>query len=292
LDIFLHIVQSLSPFLRDLAYSIVVLWVFFLVRMTWQAIRVQSANKAILSILHSVSQATHEERVDGLPLERIQLIRSAMKDSNEHAQRWWMSVEGALLPYTAPDGDQRWYISNSARELFSPEELFEAYSDGSHQAVPGLLTALGLLGTFSALLLGLADLRYTEKAVLGLADLINALSGKFFTSVLALGSSVLFVLAERFFFAARFDRLYSRICLSFDHVFPRLRQERILIDIRASAVQQSVSLSNISSDLVGQLTGAFQSQIVPSLAGDLAEQMTLHLLPANHSVNSSDSLLR
>jgi hypothetical protein len=76
-------------------------------------------------------------------------------------------VEGALLPYTAPDGDQHWYISNAARELFAPEELFAAYSDGSHQAVPGLLTALGLLGTFSALLLGLADLRYTEKAVLG-----------------------------------------------------------------------------------------------------------------------------
>jgi hypothetical protein len=280
LEILLHIVRSLSPFLRDLAYFIVALWVFFLLRMTWQAYRVQRANRAILSILHSVSEAANEERVDGLPLERIQLIRSAIKDSNEHAQQWWKSVEGALLPYTAPDGDQRWYISNSARELFAPEELFEAYSDGSHQAVPGLLTALGLLGTFSALLLGLADLRYTDKAVLGLSDLINALSGKFFTSVLALGSSVLFVLAERFFLAASFERLYARICLRFDAIFPRLRQERILIDIRASAAQQAVSLSNISSDLVGQLTGAFQSQIVPSLAGDLAEQMTLHLLPA------------
>ncbi len=52
------------------------------------------------------------------------------------------------------------------------------------------------------MLIGLADLRYTEKHVLGLFDLINALSGKFFTSVLALGSGVLFVLAERFFLAA------------------------------------------------------------------------------------------
>lgn len=101
LEIFTHIVRSLSPFLRDLAYFIVLLWVYFLFRMTWQAYRVQKANKAILSILSSVSEASNEERVDGLPLERIQLIRTAIKDSNEHAREWWRSVEGALLPYIA-----------------------------------------------------------------------------------------------------------------------------------------------------------------------------------------------
>jgi Mg2+ and Co2+ transporter CorA len=136
------------------------------------------------------------------------------------------------------------------------------------------------LGTFSALLLGLADLRYTEKAVLGLSDLINALAGKFFTSVLALGSSLIFVLAERFLFATRFERLYSKVCGRFDRVFPRLTQERVLMDIRKEALGQSVSLSNISSDLVGQLTGAFQQTILPSLSIDLAEQLTRQLLPA------------
>jgi hypothetical protein len=153
--------------------------------------------------------------------------------------------------------------------------------------VPGLLTALGLLGTFTALLIGLGDLQYTDKAVLGLANLINALSGKFFTSVLALGSSVLFVLAERFLIAASFERLYARLCGRFDKVFPRLRQERVLVDIRTEAVKQAVSLSNISSDLTGQLIGAFQTQIVPSLAGDLAEQLTLQLVPAIQKMESA-----
>jgi hypothetical protein len=52
-----------------------------------------------------------------------------------------------------------------------------------------------------------------------------------------------------------------------------------LVDVRTEAIRQSVSLSNISSDLTGQLIGAFQTQIVPSLA-DLAEQLTLQLVPA------------
>jgi hypothetical protein len=287
LDVFLHIFLHLPAFLRDLAYSIVALWVFFVVKMMWQAYRVQKANKAILKILLSVPEATGEERADGMPLERIGALRSAMQESNDHARRWWDMVEGALLPYIAHDGSERWFISDSARELFDQEALFEDYAEGTHQAVPGLLTALGLLGTFFALLIGLADLRYTDKAVLGLADLINALSGKFFTSVLALGSSVLFVLAERFFLAASFERLYSKLCGRFDKVFPRLRQERVLVDIRAEAVKQAVSLSNISSDLTGQLIGAFQTQIVPSLAGDLAEQLTLKLVPAIEKMESA-----
>jgi hypothetical protein len=287
LEIFLHIFRSLSPFLRDLAFFIVALWVFFIVKMMWQAYRVQKATKVILSILLSAPEASGEERADGMPLEKISALRSAVRESSDHTRRWWDSVEGALLPYTAHDGSERWYISDSAREIFSQEELFEDYSEGSYQAVPGLLTALGLLGTFSALLLGLADLRYTAKAVLGLADLINALSGKFFTSVLALGSSVLFVLAERFFLADSFERLYSKLCARFDKVFPRLRQERVLVDIRTEAVKQAVSLSNISSDLTGQLIGAFQTQIVPSLAGNLAEQLTLQLVPAIQKMESA-----
>ena len=174
--------------------------------------KVHKANRAILAVLDSVPAASSEERIDGLPLDRINLLRSAFLNSNEHAKDWWNAIEGSLLPLNSPVSEDRWFVSDAARDLFSSEELFEDYADVSHQAVPGILTALGLLGTFSALLLGLADLRYTEKAVLGLSDLINALSGKFFTSVLALGSSLIFVLAERFLFATRFERLYSKVC--------------------------------------------------------------------------------
>lgn len=282
LQIFLHIIQSLSPFLLAFAISIIVLWIWFLVRMIWQAIKVHKANRVILKILDSVSDASPEERIDGLPLNRITQLRSGFQQSNQHAQDWWNSIEGSLLPLSSSTSitEDRWFASHSAKDLFAAEELFDDYADASHQAVPGILTALGLLGTFTALLLGLADLRYTDKAVLGLSDLINALSGKFFTSVLALASSLIFVLAERFLFATEFDKLYSKICGRFDRVFPCLTQERVLIDIRKEALKQSVSLSNISSDLVGQLTGAFQQTILPSLSVDLAEQLTKQLLPA------------
>ena len=58
MQIFLHMFASLSPFLRDLAALIIALWVFFVVKMMWQAYRVQKANKAILSILLSAPEAS------------------------------------------------------------------------------------------------------------------------------------------------------------------------------------------------------------------------------------------
>jgi hypothetical protein len=59
-----------------------------------------------------------------------------------------------------------------------------------------------------------------------------------------------------------------------------LRMEKILADIQVYSAQQATSLSNISSDLVGQFTGAFRTEIVPSLADGLAQQLTSQLLPA------------
>ena len=59
-----------------------------------------------------------------------------------------------------------------------------------------MLTSLGLLGTFVALLLGLHGLQPSAEGVYNLSGLISNLSGKFVTSIIALGLSVLFVLAE------------------------------------------------------------------------------------------------
>ncbi len=52
----------------------------------------------ILAILLSAPEANGEERADGMPLEKVTALRSAVRDSNEHTKRWWELVKGALLP--------------------------------------------------------------------------------------------------------------------------------------------------------------------------------------------------
>jgi len=252
-------------------------------RLVWmiaQAFRLWRSRRKILRFLLATQVASVEERADGLRLERLETIRGKVRQADPVVKEWWLGVESSLQKYFRGDGKERCYATNAARETFPYEELFAGYDEASHQAVPGLLTALGLLGTFIALLLGLAHLEYTEKAVTGLKELINALSGKFLTSVIALAASAIFIIVERFFCEASLERLYVRICRQFDQTFPRIRSERILADIQVTSSQQAASLANISSDLVGQFTGAFRTQIVPSLADGLAQQLTAQLLPA------------
>ena len=255
--------------------------------MLGQAFGVWSSRRRIVKFLEGVPLASSEERSDGFRLERLEMIRGKVKQSGPEVEDIWNSIEGSFQRYVRNDGKERWYVSSSARELFPYEELFDAYDEGSHQAVPGLLTALGLLGTFIALLVGLAGLNYTDQAVGGLKELINALSGKFFTSVLALAASVMFIFLQRFLCESALEKLYRRFCHRFDLIFPRIRMERILTDIQAHTAQQATSLANISSDLVGQFTGAFRTQIVPSLADGLAQQLTSQLLPAVQKMESA-----
>jgi hypothetical protein len=276
----IHTLQTLPRPILVLGVFIVCLWLLRLVWMIAQAFRLWRSRRNILKFLLATQTASAEERADGLRLERVEAIRGKVRLSDLAVREWWLTVEGNLQRYLRSDGKERWYATDAAREAFPYDELFAGYDEASHQAVPGLLTALGLLGTFIALLMGLAHLEYTDKAVTGLRELINALSGKFLTSVLALAASVFFIIIERFVCEASLERLYVKICRHFDQSFPRIRPERILADIQLASSQQATSLANISSDLVGQFTGAFRTQIVPSLADGLAQQLTAQLLPA------------
>jgi hypothetical protein len=287
LNSLLHTLLGLPVFILSLAVIIVSLWLVRLIWMAVEALKLRHSRRNILGFLNGVQVASAEERADGLRIERIDTMRGKVRQSGQETKEWWSSVEGCLQRYVRNDGQERWYISSVARDLFPYEELFADYNEASHQAVPGLLTALGLLGTFVALLIGLAHLEYTDTAVTGLKELINALSGKFFTSVLALAASVLFVIVERFVCEASLEKLYRQLCRQFDQIFPRIRPEKILSDIQLYSGHQATALANISSDLVGQFTGAFRTQIIPSLADGLAQQLTAQLLPAVQKMESA-----
>lgn len=167
---FVHTLQTLSPFIIVLGVFIVCLWLMRLVWMITQASRLWYSRRKILKFLSSIQAASAEERADGLRLERVEAMRTKIRQSEQAVREWWLVVEGNLQRYVRSDGKERWYVVNVDREVFPYEEMFAGYDEASHQAVPGLLTALGLLGTFVALLIGLAHLEYTDKAVTGLKE--------------------------------------------------------------------------------------------------------------------------
>jgi hypothetical protein len=117
------------------------------------------------------------------------------------------------------------------------------YHSAFHQSVPGILTSLGLLATFVAILLALAGVTYNANdpvhAVSGIDQLINGLSGKFLSSIVALLLSVVFTLLEKKVCDRQLLESYDALIRRCGDVFPLLTQTRIMLDIQRIALSRT-----------------------------------------------------
>src|ERR1035441_9374734 len=161
-------------------------------------------------------------------------------------------------------------------------------------AFPGLLTGAGLTLTFIAILWALYGVHYdkanTVDPISGIDVLINGLSGKFLSSIVALLLSILFTLYEKSA-ARRLRTRYERMIAAVGEAIPDLPPSRILLDIRRYTHDQTVSVSHISSDVVDRLVGAFNIAVVPTLADGMssgvAEKLQSEFRPTMQQMNGT-----
>lgn len=135
-----------------------------------------------------------------------------------------------------------------------------------HAAVPGMLTAAGLLGTFIALLFGLTALHVDPATgqVEGLSDFINALSGKFLSSITGLTLAIAFTAIEKKGFSGVDKHLYNLQHI-INRIFPRLTSEDILHKILQESKGQTSAMNVLASDLAGQIQTSMQQNINPEI---------------------------
>lgn len=112
----------------------------------------------------------------------------------------WPVFRSKLIYRPMPDEegvDQVW-ISESTLNIFTEIDLIgHAFNHKHFKAIPTICTGFGLLMTFSALLVGLMDVKVTGGKVVGLESLIGSLSGKFVSSISALGGATIFTFLEK-----------------------------------------------------------------------------------------------
>lgn len=188
---------------------------------------------------------------------------------------WLRRVDRDLERYEPAVGTEGWHLTRPVAEVLPFEVATEGvYDHDAHEGVPAILTSIGLLGTFTAILLALVGLRVNPETntVAGIDALIEGLSGKFISSVVALLASLLFVglLRSR---DGRAHRAYRGLRSELSRL-PYLSANRVLLDIQRQGLDHSVSLSNISSDLVNSFVTTFNAEITPAFAGSVAEQVT------------------
>jgi hypothetical protein len=254
--------------------ALAALWIVCMTYLLWSSHSLQRDIQNFTSALQPFSRTDRASAKVGLALERLDSIRKYGNALSDRARRWWTNVNDHIEPYSNSEDRDTWFLSEGAREILPYEVLVGKNFNGTLLgAVPSILTGIGLTLTFVAILLGLLGVHYdkanTVEPISGIDSLINGLSGKFLSSIVALLLSIAFTLVERMRLRS-LRTSYENLVFTLSEAIPFLSPSRILLDIQRSSAKASVSVSHISSEVVDRLLNGFNERVVPALTSGMS----------------------
>lgn len=249
--------------------------------------RLDAAIQALTDALRTMGPLTEDARLRGRPLADIDQWRASCRKLQAEHQPLAQEIERDLVMLEDAEGARRARLRDGEEERLSREALVERFANPRFlDAVPGLLTALGLIGTFAAIAYGLGSLRPQPNGIIdGVNVLLEGLGGKFITSIVALALAFLFQLFDTLFVSNRFAQAYVRLQDALAAAFPRLAPQQQTATLVELARRQENALTNISSDLVGRFEDLFSGTLIPDLGQLLSKQMRDDLGPMLEKVN-------
>src|SRR4051812_1943002 len=169
--------QHIPPLITAACGGLVALFLIFIVRMALEAARVRRDIAGLAGMLDHLPQRNLEMRREGLHLADLERVRGASHGTSVNAKRLWNDIENALEPYRGSRDFESWFVVHPLAEVLPESAVIDrTYHASFHQSVPGLLTALGLMTTFIAILLALeglnVEVRGGTEIVAGIGTLI------------------------------------------------------------------------------------------------------------------------
>jgi hypothetical protein len=273
---------EIHPIIQIACAGLIVLFLWFLSRMLLECRATMRSVGQLQVALVSVTPLGRTDRRNGLQLEQIEETRAKCDHLSDPVRRWWYALEDNLERYSSPEGREGWFLGCEARSALPEHVLLGGSYHGSfHQAVPGLLTGLGLLATFVSILVALQSVDVIgpqgAEIVTGIRGLIKGLGGKFLSSILGLSLSVCFLVLERKWCERRLTKAYEGLLSSIGDLLPTISPTRIQLDLHGFAARQAVSLGNISAEIINKFVGVFQTQLAPAFAAGVSQELAKEL---------------
>jgi len=161
------------------------------------------------------------------------------------------------------------YKPIEAKYIFNEENLiFSKINLQFYRAVPGILTGLGILGTFLGLTLGLSRIKLgtSDVNVLkeGIKGLLSGVSMAFSTSVWGIGGSIVFLLFKN----RQLKNLLQRVTefqMYIDKLFIWKSSENFLSEILQQAEEQTAQLKRFNTDLAISIATALDERLAQRL---------------------------
>lgn len=256
----------------------------------------RAVKRAVLGIL------LKSENVEG----EHQIIEGVSEILGADAVRFagWKRFKGQLVRMkSVAHDDEGYFAAADPGECFTVQSLLSRGKPDSFkikftnldffQAIPSILTGVGLLATFLAILVALIEVKIlTNGQVDGLRPLISGLSGKFLSSVVALLCATVFVFFEKAL-VHRFRSSRERLLGVLGGLFPPLSPSVALVNINGTLISEFKKLNDLTSNLAELLDDQkaaaqdFYSQLAPTLQKTIGESMNPRF---NELINSIDAL--
>ena len=206
------------------------------------------------------------ETSQSVVMNRLALLEKARK-VRHNAGHLWKEFDETLIEDKVGTDLHLHNIYDSSH-FFNSSTLARGITESRMlAAVPGFLTALGVIGTFVGLQLGLSELNIGNDAAIqdmkvGLAHVISGAKIAFMTSVWGVTLSVIFNFIEKWLESIAKSRIY-RLQVRIDELFPRLSAEAQLKKIAEDSNESRVAIQGLA-ERIGE---KMQESLIEATAG-------------------------
>lgn len=203
----------------------------------------------------SKKEAQRESQRESMTHKNITSLRALMMKFKLTAAAWERFEDTLVAFGSAGEPRGTFFCTQPIESAFSRESLIEDHVNTKlFQALPGVLTGVGLLMTFVAILDGLSHVTVTANMdVKGIGGLINGLSGKFFSSIVAVTCAVCFIFVERMAYSKP-ERAHRELTRELNKLFKRKTAEGLLVGIHNELATQATAQKKLLDSMM-QLHG-------------------------------------
>lgn len=245
--------------------ALVLLWIGFILWLFWQSASVRRPLMLAIVRLRRIQMQFPPGPSRGLAASAYEQVADVFGQIQKIAPAW-TACTALIIRRRLDDGGDEFWLSESSERAFCDEPLFGKHLNRSvYAAFPGIVTGLGLLFTFIAILIALMYVKVgADNVVSGVGELINGLSGKFVSSIVALALATVFIFVEKHVFHA-LAKVRLDLVGIVDSLFPRLSPTHILAELQRDAAEQTLAFRQFNTDLSGRLKQSFSESLGPTL---------------------------
>jgi len=255
--------------------------------LVWRLLR--NSNRVRREILLAKAQLSKYDR--NAAATEFATIHQWFIDNTRVLRHPWIEFRESCVELKVESGGVQMCNTIDAAHFFQADELVDGILETEvTRHVPGFFTALGIVGTFLGIWLGLDKARTmlgsaptavssapaagtpvassspvvgaeaADKVTQATQELLNHVGPAFGASFFAVCLAVLFLLLERLCVQTVRAEL-SELQVLLDKLFPRKTAEGVLIELLAESGKQSVSVQKISTDFAPQMETVLQTLV-------------------------------